>query len=111
MRRSRGLRFVEIVTLSQDLSLTNILYSLQLAVLVHGIQNNINHIKNAHTKTMYFSRETRAVNFDNIVPYDELSTDRSDYLIGQNRDSVKIDVIIVPMQQNIVQESPSYDFK
>lgn len=85
---------------------------MQIAVLVHGIQNNVSHIKNSHTRVSYFSRlENRAINFDNIVPYEELSTDRSDFLIGPNRDSVKIDVIIVPMNQNPLQESPSFDFK
>jgi BTB/POZ domain-containing protein 17 len=83
----------------------------KIAVLVSGIQNNVNHIKSLHTRTAYFSRENRAINFDNVVPYDELSTDRSVFLIGNNRDTVKIQVIIVPMQQNLVQESPTFEFK
>lgn len=93
--------------------MTELIVILQIAVLVHGIQNNVSHIKNSHTRVSFFSQisENRAINFDNILPYEELSTDRSDFLIGPNRDSVKIDVVIVPMNQNPLQESPSFDFK
>jgi BTB/POZ domain-containing protein 17 len=80
-------------------------------VLVSGSQNNVTHIKTLHTRTNYFSAENRVINFDNIVPYDELSTDRSLYLIGKDHDNVRIHVIITPMTQGLAQDSPSFEFK
>lgn len=80
-------------------------------MLVSGIQNNVTHIKTLHSRTAYFSRENRVINIDNLVPYDELSTDRSVYLIGNDHDTVKIHVIICPLQQGIARDSPNFEFK
>jgi BTB/POZ domain-containing protein 17 len=80
-------------------------------VLVSGCQNNVTFFKALHTRTNYFSRENRVVNIDNLVPYDELSTDRSVYLIGKDRDTVRINVIITPMQQGLTQDPPEFEFK
>lgn len=86
-------------------------FSFQIAVLVSGSQNNVTHIKTLHTRTSYFSRENRVINIDNLVPYDELSMDRSLYLIGKDHDTVKISVIITPMTQGLAQDQPSFEFK
>lgn len=80
-------------------------------MLVSGIQNNVTHTRTLHTRINYFSRENRVINIDNLVNYDELSTDRSLYLIGNNRDTVRINVIIMPLQQGLTQDPPSFDFK
>lgn len=80
-------------------------------MLVSGIQNSVTHIKSLHTRTNYFSRENRVINIDNLIPYDELSTDRSLFLIGSNRDTVRIHVIITPMQQGLTQDPPNFEFK
>lgn len=84
----------------------------KIGVLVTGSsQNGVTHIKTLHTRTNYFSQESRVVTFDNLVPYDELSCDRSLYLIGQEHDTFRIHVIILPLQQGLTQEPPSYEFK
>lgn len=80
-------------------------------MLVSGSQNNVTHIRTLHTRTNYFSRENRVINIDNLVPYDELSNDRSLYLIGKDRDTVRIHVIITPLQQGLAQDPPSFEFK
>lgn len=83
----------------------------KIAVLISGSQNNIIHIKTLHTRTSYFSRETRVINFDNLIPFEELDTDNSIYLIGKNRDNIRIHVIILPFPQSITQDSPQFEFK
>lgn len=85
--------------------------SFQIAVLISGSQNNIVHIKTLHTRTSYFSRETRVINFDNLIPYEELDTDNSIYLVGKDRDVIRIHVIILPFPQSITQDSPPFEFK
>jgi len=75
------------------------------------MQNKITHIKTLHTRTSYFSRENRVINIDNLVPFEELATDMSPLMIGENRDTFKIHVIITPMHQNYTQDSPTFEFK
>lgn len=84
---------------------------LQIAVLVSGYQNNFVYFKTLHTRLNYFSRENRVVNIDNLVPYDELSMDRSLYLLGKDHDTVRVHVIITPMNKGLAQDEPSFDFK
>lgn len=80
-------------------------------MLVSAIQKNITHIKTLHTRTGYFSRENRVINIDNLVPYEEFSTDSSLYLIGANRDMVRIHVIITPLSTGLAQDAPAFEFK
>lgn len=80
-------------------------------MLVSGSENNVTHIKTLHTRTNYFSRENRVINIDNLVPYDELSTDRSLFLIGEKNNTVRIHVIIMPLQQGQTHDSPNFEFK
>lgn len=83
----------------------------KIAVLISGIQNNIMHIKTLHMRTGYFSKENRVLNFDSLIPYEELDTDNSIYLIGPNRDTLRIHIIILPFPQSITQDAPSFEFK
>lgn len=113
-----NLLFVSIVSCGLRLSIfmnspQNRFYNflLQIAVLVSGSQNNVVHYKTLHTRLNYFSKECRVVNFDNLVPYDELSTDRNLYLLGKDCDKVRIHVIITPMAHRLAQDEPSFDLK
>jgi hypothetical protein len=83
----------------------------KIAVLISGCQNNLTHIKKLHTRICYFSRENRVVNIDNLIPYEELDMDNSIYLTGENRDTVRVHVVIMPFHQQLTQESPLFELK
>lgn len=83
----------------------------KIAIVVYGAQSNISYLKTLHTRIQYFSRENRALVIDNLIPYEELDLDKSMYLLGKNRDVLKVLVIITPFPSSITQESPPLDFK
>lgn len=88
--------------------------SLQIACLITGVQNKINHILTLHERTEYFSSKSRVVNIDNLIPYEELalsSINLSPHLVGPNRNNLELQVIIVPMGPYTCRYTPSFDFK
>lgn len=84
-------------------------YLLKIAVLVSGCQNNITHIKTLQTSTECLSKKNQVVILEHLVPYDELS-DRSVYLIGKDRDTARIQVVITPMKMGLTRDSPDFEF-
>ncbi|CAO1393264.1 unnamed protein product [Diamesa hyperborea] len=81
----------------------------KIGVLICAIQNNITHIKTSFEKICYFSDETRVLNFDNIIAYDELISHNSLYLIGSERDTLRLYVTIIPLHQDLTQDSPMFE--
>lgn len=87
--------------------------SLQIGVLISGVQNEITHIRTVHERTHYFSKQNRVLNIDNLLPYGELemsSIKLSPHLIGENRDTLNIQVIITPMGPHVCSEAPAFEF-
>lgn len=83
-------------------------------MLITGVQNNIPHVKTVHVRTHYFSDEDRVLNIDSLLPYEELllsSVKLSPHLIGLDRNTLSIQVIIAPMGCFISHDSPPFEFK
>ncbi|XP_037938551.1 BTB/POZ domain-containing protein 17 [Teleopsis dalmanni] len=86
----------------------------KIAVLITGVQNNINHILTVHERTEYFSSKVRVLNIDNLIPFDELalsSIKLSPHLIGPERNNLSIQVIIAPMGPYTCRDVPPFDLK
>lgn len=62
------------------------------------------------THTGYFSPETRVINLDNLIPIEEIQNSESCYLMGENRDSMEVSVIILPFNRKESKESPPLEF-
>lgn len=89
-------------------------FFLKIAALITGVQNNINHIRTLHERTQYFSREQRALNIDDMIPFEELalsSINLSPHLVGTNRSNLLLHVIIAPMGPHTCRDAPPFEFK
>ncbi|EAT45809.1 AAEL002941-PA [Aedes aegypti] len=88
--------------------------SLQIGVLISGVQNRITHIRTCHVRTAYFSNDFRVLNIDNLIPYDELqlsAVNLSPHLIGEKRDTIRLQVIIAPLGEYASTDMPTFEFK
>lgn len=86
----------------------------QVGVLITGVQNKIPHIRTVHVRTHYFSKENRILNMDNLLPYDELalsSIKLSSHLIGNERNTLSLQIIIAPMGPYVCNDTPPFEFK
>lgn len=74
---------------------------LQIGVLVFGREDDDEYIVSCRVQVAYFSNQRRVINIDDIIPFDELqwtSTEMPNlYMVGEFRDKVKIQVVIVPL--------------
>jgi len=86
----------------------------KVGVLITGVQNKIPHIRTVHVRTHYFSKENRILNMDNLLPYDELalsSIKLSSHLIGNERNTLSLQIIIAPMGKYVCHDTPPFEFK
>jgi hypothetical protein len=84
---------------------------MKVAVIVLAAQRDITYCKSVHTRIAYFSRQNRVVNIDNLIPFDEIASEDSIYLLRKRRDMIQVRVVILPFPQAITQEAPEYSFK
>lgn len=87
---------------------------LQIGVLITGVQNEIAHVRTVHERTSYFSKQNRVLNIDHLLPYGELEMSSimlSPHLIGDNRNTLRIQVVIIPMSRFVCHEVPLFEFK
>uniref|UniRef100_A0A2M3Z4P5 Putative transport and golgi organization n=1 Tax=Anopheles braziliensis TaxID=58242 RepID=A0A2M3Z4P5_9DIPT len=72
-----------------------------IGVLVFGREDDDEYIVSCRVQVAYFSNQRRVINIDDIIPFDELQWTSEDmpnqYMVGQFRDKVKIQVVIVPL--------------
>lgn len=93
---------------------TELCVTFQVGVLITGVQNKIPHIRTVHVRTHYFSKENRILNMDNLLPYDELalsSIKLSSHLIGNERNTLNLQIIIAPMGPYVCNDTPPFEFK
>ncbi|KXJ80364.1 hypothetical protein RP20_CCG025273 [Aedes albopictus] len=86
----------------------------RIGVLISGVQNRITHIRTCHVRTAYFSNDFRVLNIDNLIPYDELqlsAVNLSPHLIGEKRDTIRLQVIIAPLGEYACTDMPTFEFK
>lgn len=82
--------------------------------MITGVQNNIEHVRTVHVCTSYFSKSNPTLNIDNLLPYDELALSTiklSSHLTGKDRNTLRLQVIIVPMGVFTSHETIPFEFK
>lgn len=85
-----------------------------IGVLISGVQNRITHVRTCHVRTAYFSNEFRVLNIDNLIPYDELqlsAVNLSPHLVGEKRDTIRLQVIIAPVGEYACTVTPPFEFR
>uniref|UniRef100_A0A182QM90 BTB domain-containing protein n=1 Tax=Anopheles farauti TaxID=69004 RepID=A0A182QM90_9DIPT len=71
-----------------------------IGVLICGMMNDEEYVYNCHVRMAYFSSDRRVLNIDNLIPFEELQRsgpNLSHYLVGEHLDTIKIKVVIVPL--------------
>ncbi|XP_030378897.1 BTB/POZ domain-containing protein 17 [Scaptodrosophila lebanonensis] len=85
----------------------------KVAVLIVGVQNKITHIRTVIERTEYFSDDSRVINLDNLLPYEELehtSPYLSPHLTGNQRNTLSLHVVITPMDAHTCRDTPPFQF-
>lgn len=84
-----------------------------VGVLISGVQSKITHVRTCHVRTAYFSNDQRVLNIDNLIPYEELqlsAVNLSQHLIGEKRDTIRLQVVIAPLGEHACTETPPFEF-
>ena len=68
--------------------------NVEVCVLVMGVQDSVQHVKNVIVKQCSFDKARRVRIFNDNVPYDELNRPGSDYLTGSDGMNLKTSIII-----------------
>lgn len=75
-----------------------------------GTHGGVEHVRSATMRNFIFSQEEPVLRYDNLLPYSEINPDQftgeidrslgqpSPYLIGPQRDTLKIQLIILPQR-------------
>lgn len=71
----------------------------KVAVLIYGVQGGVEHVMEVKEKFYQFDRDDRVLNIDDLIPFHELNPGPlkqkdSPYLIGPNRDQLKLNIVI-----------------
>ncbi|XP_008195211.1 BTB/POZ domain-containing protein 17 isoform X1 [Tribolium castaneum] len=75
----------------------------KVAVLIYGIQGGVEHVMEVREKIHHFTNDDKVMNIDNLIPFCELnpcaSTNSHDspYLIGPNRNQLKLNIVITSL--------------
>ena len=72
-----------------------------ISILVAGVQDGVEYIKNVVHRRCCFDKTNRLFNMDNILPFDDLNSTnanvRSSCLTGSNGDELKIQIVVKPL--------------
>lgn len=80
----------------------------KVGILITGIQDGVEHIMSVIQRNHRFSENDKVLNLDDILAFDELNENLIDtkgekrpssYLVGANRDVLKIHVVIAPLSE------------
>lgn len=78
----------------------------KIGILIYGLQDEVEHVATVKEIVHRFNKNERILNLDNIIPFEELNprhdpltseTTISKYLVGPNRDILKLHVVISPI--------------
>nr|CAD7266037.1 unnamed protein product [Timema shepardi] len=92
----------------------------RVGILICGVQANVEHIMKVVERNHRFSRDDMVLNFDDLIPFDELnkplvemlgSEQTSPYLSGRNRDILKIHIVVAPLTDICSMTFPHFSFK
>ncbi|XP_035901510.1 BTB/POZ domain-containing protein 17 [Anopheles stephensi] len=73
-----------------------------IGVLICGMMNDEEYVRNCHVRMAYFSNDQRVLNIDNLIPFEELQLGArkfSQYMVGEQQNTIKIKVVIVPLNR------------
>ena len=71
--------------------------AVDVAVLVAGVQDNVEYVKKVVERRCRFDKHNTMYNFNEVVPFEELNSQHSPYLSGIDRNSFKITIIVKPV--------------
>ena len=71
--------------------------AVNVAVLVTGVQDNVEYTRKVVQRQCCFDKQTTLYNFNDIVPYEDLNSNCSPYLSGSDRNTFKITIVIKPV--------------
>jgi hypothetical protein len=75
----------------------------KVAVLIYGIQGGVEHVMEVREKIHHFTADDKVMNIDSLIPFAELNPSASNhshespYLIGPNRNQLKLNVVITSL--------------
>ena len=69
----------------------------EIAILVIGVQDNVEYVRTVVQKRCIFNAENRMFHLNDVVPYDELNCANSPFLSGPYGNTLKITIIIKPL--------------
>lgn len=76
----------------------------RIGLLLYGRQSDKDHIKKVIEKVHYFTAQNKVLNIDDIFPFHELNPQAiggseacSHFLVGPNKDQLKITIVITPL--------------
>ncbi|KAK9503948.1 hypothetical protein O3M35_010399 [Rhynocoris fuscipes] len=82
-------------------------FKVKIGLLVMGIQDGVEVVLQVVQRNHYFTRDERVLNLDDIIPFSELNTNLMSgdmpkklpikYLVGPDRDTLKIHIVIAPL--------------
>lgn len=74
-----------------------------VAVLIYGKENGAEYVMDVVERVHHFNNQNRILNIDDLIPFEELNpafsledSQSSRYLIGPNRNQVRLNIIITP---------------
>ncbi|EAA06951.5 AGAP000791-PA [Anopheles gambiae str. PEST] len=94
------IRTVRLRITSQSAMRTECRY--MVGVLICGMMNDEEYVRHCHVRVAYFSSDHRVLNIDNLIPIGELQMGTrkySQYMVGEEQNTIRIKVVIVPLNR------------
>lgn len=92
----------------------------KVGILIHGVQDGVEHIRTVIERNHHFGETDKVLNFDDLLSFDELNNPpggtatggtSSPYLVGHNRDILKLHIVIAPLSDVCSTTAPSFTIK
>lgn len=92
----------------------------KVGILIHGVQDGVEHIRTVIERNHHFGETDKVLNFDDLLSFDELNNPpggtasggtNSPYLVGHNRDILKLHIVIAPLSDMCNTTAPSFTIK
>jgi hypothetical protein len=92
----------------------------KVGILIYGVQDGVEHIRTVIERNHHFGETDNVLNFDDLLSFDELNNSpggtsprgtSSPYLVGHNRDILKLRIVIAPLSGLSSARAPSFTCK
>lgn len=88
----------------------------KVGILITGVQDGVEHVMSVIQRNHRFSQDDKVLNLDDVLSFDELNelftcagsntTEPSPFLVGPNRDILKIHIVIAPLCESSSTDPP-----